>query len=476
MKIFSHLMIAISCWMASLPAFAQSPTLLTTFPNPTPGTGDYFSWSVAALGSDRVLIGAISDDNTATNAGIAYLFHTSGTLLTTFTNPSPAYVIPLYPEPEPGDWFGHAIAPLGNDLVLVGAPYNQGEFCCAFSGTVYVFNTNGTLVTTIHNPNYGNNEFGTSVATLGNDRLIIGAPRAGPDPELPFGEAYLMDTNGALLATFYNPNPQVLDDFGFSTAAFGTDRVLVGSRSPSSGSASLFDTNGALLTTFTNPAPSNSDWFGHTVVAVGSDRVLVGAPLADQGATDAGLAYLFSTNGALLTTFTNPTPAANDAFGARVAVLGGERVVIVASRDDTTAVNAGIAYLFSTGGSLLATITNPAPAVEDYFGTRVAAHGTDRVLIGALYDNLGATDAGTAYLFSIPGLPAPPSLTVQRTTNSVVVSWPAAATGFVLQQNTNGLNSVNWSNVTVGVQTVGTNKTLIVNPIGESRFYRLVKP
>jgi hypothetical protein len=46
----------------------------------------------------------------------------------------------------------------------------------------------------------------------------------------------------------------------------------------------------------------------------------------------------------------------------------------------------------------------------------------------------------------------------------------------VLQQNTNGLNSVNWSNVTVGVKTVGTNETLIVNPIGRSRCYRLVKP
>src|SRR5215471_9808067 len=186
---------------------AQTPILVRTFPNPTPGMSDYFSWTVAALGSDRVLIGAISDDNMATNAGIAYLLHTNGTLLTTFTNPSPAYVPPPYPEEELGDWFGYAIAPLGNDWVLVGAPYNEGEFCCAYSGTVYVFNTNGTLVTTIHNPNDGNNEFGTSVATLGDGRIIISAPRAGPDPELPYGEVYLMDTNGALLATFYHHQP-----------------------------------------------------------------------------------------------------------------------------------------------------------------------------------------------------------------------------------------------------------------------------
>jgi hypothetical protein len=63
---------------------------------------------------------------------------------------------------------------------------------------------------------------------------------------------------------------------------------------------------------------------------------------------------------------------------------------------------------------------------------------------------------------------------IQRTiTNAVVVSWPSTATGFVLQQNSNGLSSVNWSNLTVGIQTVGTNKTLIVTPSSGSRFYRL---
>jgi hypothetical protein len=456
---------------------AQTPILVKTFPNPTPGKGDYFSWSVAALGSDRVLIGAISDDNMATNAGIAYLFHTNGTRLTTFTNPSPAYVLPLYPEPELGDWFGYAIAPLGNDRALVSAPFNEGEFCCAYSGTVYVFNTNGTLVTTIHNPNDGNNEFGTSVATLGHDRIIISAPRAGPDPELPYGEVYLMDTNGALLATFYNPNPNILDEFGFSTVAFGTDRVLVGSRSRSPGFACLFNTNGALLMTFTNPAPANGDYFGHAVAAIRTDRVAIGAPLDDRGATDAGAVYIFNTNGTLLTTITNPTPAAGDSFGMRLAVLDGDRVVISSIYDDEGGTNSGAAYVYSTSGALLNIITNPTPAAADAFGFLLAAFGSEGVIIGAPFDDSGATNTGAAYLFSMPAPAAPPLLTIRKTsTNTVAITWPSPSTGFVLQQNTNGLRSVNWSNVTAGVQTFGTNETLIVNPIGGSRFYRLIKP
>ena len=70
-----------------------------------------------------------------------------------------------------------------------------------------------------------------------------------------------------------------------------------------------------------------------------------------------------------------------------------------------------------------------------------------------------------------------PSITVARTTtNTVVISWPSPSTDFVLQQNTNGLSSMNWSNVTAGIQNDGTNKTLVVNPSSGSRFYRLFKP
>jgi hypothetical protein len=62
--------------------------------------------------------------------------------------------------------------------------------------------------------------------------------------------------------------------------------------------------------------------------------------------------------------------------------------------------------LFSTNGTLL-TLTNPAPAAADLFGVSVAAMGSDRVVIGAYFDDAGADDAGAAYLFSIPPTGAP---------------------------------------------------------------------
>lgn len=61
-------------------------------------------------------------------------------------------------------------------------------------------------------------------------------------------------------------------------------------------------------------------------------------------------------------------------------------------------------------------------------------------------------------------------------TNTVAVSWPSPSTGWNLQQNTNSVSSLNWSNVTATIQDDGTTKTLIVNPPTGNRFYRLRGP
>src|SRR6185295_6186741 len=98
--------------------------------------------------------------------------------------------------------------------------------------------------------------------------------------------------------------------------------------------------------------------------------------------------------------FLNPTPASEDEFGASIAALGNDRVIIGAPGDDTSEANAGAAYLFSANRVLLTTFNNPTPAINDEFGTSIAALGNDRVLIGAPGDGTGASRAGAAYLFS----------------------------------------------------------------------------
>jgi len=368
-----------------------------TIANPTPAAGDNFSYTLAALGTDRLLIGAPYDDTRASDAGAAYLFDINGTLLITFANPTPAA----------DEKFGYAIAAVGTDRLLVGA--YADNLVGSGAGAAYLFSTNSSaLLTTFTNPTPTITQFGAAVAAVGTERLLIGAGGGT-------GAAYLFNTNGRLQRTFTNPAPATITHFGTAVAAVGTDRVLIGAEWDNTGAfhagaAYLFRTNGALLTTFTNPTPAASEYFGQAVAVVGTDRVLIGAYFDSAGAPAAGAAYLFNTNGTLLITFTNPAPATLNYFGAAVAAVGTDRVLIGAAGVDTGAFDAGVAYLFDTNGVVLATFTNPTPGDSDDFGSAVAAVGTDRVLIGAVRDHIGAVGAGAAYLFTserfTPGLVA----------------------------------------------------------------------
>jgi len=443
------------------PAFAQNssaPQLITTFTNPTPAFGENFGVSVAAMGTDRVLVGTDS-------GAAAYLFHTSGTLLTTFTISDPA-----------AGGFGNPVVAVGEDRVLISA-FSYGT--TAQNGRAYLFSTEGTLQTTFTNPNPARVQaFGVSVAALGSNLVLIGgvADRSKGPPYL--GAVYLLSTNGALLNTFTNPTPAIANTFGVAVAAVGSDRVIIGAPDANTGAnragtAYLFSTNGTLLTTVTNPVPVAADNFGFAVAAVGSDRVLIGA-IADGGGASGGAAYLFSTNGTLITTFTNPTPAAGDHFGQSVAAVGTNRVLIGANSDDTGAVNAGAAYLFSTEGTLITTLTNPTPAVADLFGFSVAAVGKDQVLIGAFLDNTGATDAGAAYLLDLPY----PPLSIARDGAAVSLKWTTPETGLGLQQADALGTSTEWSNVTTSVAIAGQTN-VVQQPIeggNTHRFFRLRRP
>ena len=91
------------------------------------------------------------------------------------------------------------------------------------------------------------------------------------------------------------------------------------------------------------------------------------------------------------------------------------------------------------------------------------AHAGGYMLQGGFWGVIAAVQTPGAPLLSI----------FRTTTNTVAVSWPSPSTGWNLQQNTNGVSSVNWSNVTATIQDDGTTKILIVNPPTGNRFYRL---
>jgi len=393
-------LLAVTVWVTG--ATAEDWELTTLFVAPTPGQHEDFGRAVAGVGADKVLIGAPWDDLGAPNAGAAYLFNLDGTLLTGFTNPAPAPSGSGWPT---FDRFGAAVSAVGADKVLIGAEgqhFASGEY-----GAVYVFDTNGALLTTLTNPAPGYNEFGRAVAGVGADKVLVGAPHASIGIHGD-GAVYLFSTDGTLLMTYTNLAPTIDGSFGWAISAVGADKVLIGAHGNNdSGAAYLFSTDGTLLTTFSSPSPGTESRFGIAVCGVGSNQVIIGDHVA-------GEAYLFSTDGNLLTSYSNPTPQTvpspySGQFGYSVAGVGNDKVLIGARDDDLSANNAGAVYLFGTDGVLLATFANPTPEENEDFGGDVAAVGTNTVIVGTSNDNLEAYHGGAAYLYRLPQ-PSPSEL------------------------------------------------------------------
>jgi hypothetical protein len=72
--------------------------------------------------------------------------------------------------------------------------------------------------------------------------------------------------------------------------------------------------------------------------------------------------------------------------------------------------------------------------------------------------------------------PGAPLLRVFTTaTNSVVVAWPSASTGFSLQDNTNLSTSI-WNTVTNVPVVIGSENQVIIKPPAGNHYFRLKNP
>jgi hypothetical protein len=74
----------------------------------------------------------------------------------------------------------------------------------------------------------------------------------------------------------------------------------------------------------------------------------------------------------------------------------------------------------------------------------------------------------------VPPSGPPPLLHIVRSGSEVVISWPAPATGFELEQNAD-LSPANWTAVGTPPTTVGSEKQVLVSAPAGNRFFRLMK-
>ena len=113
--------------------------------------------------------------------------------------------------------------------------------------------------------------------------------------------------------------------------------------------------------------------------------------------------------------------------------------------------------------------------------------GTSTGGVYAVSGTIGQPDAGAAmnggnysltggFWSGVAAVPTPgaPALTVTRSGNSVIVSWPYPSSGWTLQQNTS-LGTANWTASGFTISTSNSIKSITITaPIG-NLFFRLVK-
>ena len=410
-----------------------------------PAAEDWFGWSVAIDGA-TVVVGAHEDDDGASGAGSAYVF----------SEPAGGWVSAssdvklTASDSAADDYFGVSVA-IDGATVVVGASLDDDDG--SGSGSAYVFrvaawaavpdsapggvNATSHTVTHLSSASYefrvrAANSVGFSVpsasatatasltvpaqptglsAAAGGNGEVALSWDAGSDSSI---SGYEFDFQ-AEIAKLTASDAAGGDQFGHVVAVDG-DTMVVGAPREDSlrGAAYVFVRDAGVwgeAAKLTASDGAQDDWFGWSV-AIDGDTVVVGAFEDDDGASNAGSAYVFSkpaggwATAASSVKLTASDPAAGDWFGKSVAI-DGDTVVVGAENDDDGGTGSGSAYVFSepAGGWVSATsnvkLTASDPAGSDVFGRSVAING-GTVVVGAGGDDDGAANSGSVYVFSEP--------------------------------------------------------------------------
>jgi hypothetical protein len=380
---------------------------------------DYFGSSVAISGDTAIVGAAIDNTSRGTNAGSAYVFVRSGEIWSPqahlFASDGAAF-----------DEFGLYVA-ISGDTAVVGI-WSDDTVGGMDAGSASVFVRNGDIWTEeahlFASDGEAGDNFGTPVSISG-DTIIVGAPfddtLAGTDA----GSAYVFVRNdGAWTeqAHLFASDGEAFDGFGWA-AISGDTAIVTADRDDTpdgtdAGSAYVFVRNGDVWMEEAHLFASDGaadDLFGASV-AVADDTVVVGSSADDtRDGIDAGSAYVFVRNAGVWTEQDHlfaSDGAAEEYFAIDVSISG-DMVAVGTPRDDIQGgINAGSAYVFARNGDVWtveAHLFASDGAADDRFGFSIEM-SDDTIVVGAWLDNtLGGTDAGSAYIFDLDCQPACPT-------------------------------------------------------------------
>jgi hypothetical protein len=95
--------------------------------------------------------------------------------------------------------------------------------------------------------------------------------------------------------------------------------------------------------------PANSIFFGAALAMDGNNTLVIGAPRANTNGTFSGAAYVYDTNGSLLTTLLASDGAANANFGNQIGISNDGNTIVITAPGDNSGVSA--AYVYKGSGN-----------------------------------------------------------------------------------------------------------------------------
>jgi hypothetical protein len=251
---------------------------------------------------------------------------------------------------------------------------------------------------------------GFAVAISG-DVALVGAPEEDA-LGTSAGAAYvyrLVERQWVQEAKLLADDGDEYDQFGWAVALDG-NRALIGALghddgAPNAGAAYVYHFDGAGWTEeaqFTAPDAAEQDYFG-AAVAIGDDIILIGALRDDDMGLDSGSVYAYRRDGtgwSFTAKLLALDGAAGDTFGYPIAI-DGEVAIVGAHDDDDHGESSGSAYIFSLDDqqwTMQAKLTPGDGLSQQNFGRAVALDG-DVAIIGAYKDGELGMRAGAAYVF-----------------------------------------------------------------------------
>ena len=228
-------------------------------PSDTASSDDF--GSAVAVGNSKVYVGAVGDDDNGSTSGSVYIYNLDGT-----------GEVKLTPS-DGGSFarFGSSLA-IGHDKLVVGAFGDNPAGDPPSGGSVYVYDLDGTNELKIRSSDVASgDDFGHAVA-IGSNKIVVGAYGDDDGGLSGSGSVYVYNLDGTGELKITSSDAAASDQFGYSVAV-GGDKIYVGARYDddgvnSSGSVYIYNLDGTNEVKISNPESDSQAQFG-TSIALG---------------------------------------------------------------------------------------------------------------------------------------------------------------------------------------------------------------